>query len=130
MVNFGPKPTVPEKYQSRKLYEHNPTVTLMRTTQDECKETGEFIVAKIRSMAKDVSKVQIRVPSGGVSMIATPGGAFASGDADRLLVQTVKEGLEGTGVKIVDDERDVNDEGFAVDIAEQLVTILNLTKKA
>ncbi|GAB7339635.1 hypothetical protein MBLNU457_6226t1 [Dothideomycetes sp. NU457] len=129
MVNFGPKPTVPEKYQSRKLYEHNPTVTLMRTTQDECKKIGEFIVEKIRSMAKDVSKVQIRMPLGGVSMIATPGGAFADEDADGMLVKTVKEGLEGSGVRIVDDERDVNNEGFAVDIAEQLVRILNLTKK-
>ncbi|KAI1618235.1 hypothetical protein EDD36DRAFT_425915, partial [Exophiala viscosa] len=35
MVNFGPKDTVPEKYKDRKLVEHNPAVTLMRTTPEE-----------------------------------------------------------------------------------------------
>ncbi|HLI91649.1 MAG TPA: Tm-1-like ATP-binding domain-containing protein, partial [Ktedonobacteraceae bacterium] len=34
MVNFGPMDTVPEKFRQRKLYKHNPTVTLMRTTPE------------------------------------------------------------------------------------------------
>jgi len=130
MVNFGPRSTVPEKYQSRKLYEHNPTVTLMRTTREECRQIGEFMVEKIRSHAKDMSKVQIRVPLGGVSMIATPEAAFADEAADGELVKTVKEGLEGTGVIIADDKRDINDDGFAIAVAEQLVGMLKLTKKA
>jgi uncharacterized protein (UPF0261 family) len=32
MVNFGAPPTVPDKYKGRLFYEHNPQVTLMRTT--------------------------------------------------------------------------------------------------
>lgn len=75
-----------------------------------------------------MSKVQIRVPLGGVSMIATPGGAFADEAADAELVKTIKAGLKGTGVKIVDDERDINDGGFAIAISEQLVGLLKLKK--
>ena len=36
MVNFGPRETVPERFEGRNLYVHNPTVTLMRTTPEEC----------------------------------------------------------------------------------------------
>ena len=40
MVNFGPLDTVPERYRDRNLYVHNPTITLMRTTPEECREIG------------------------------------------------------------------------------------------
>jgi len=63
-------------------------------------------------------------------MIATPEAAFADEAADGELVKTVKEGLEGTGVIIADDKRDINDDGFAIAVAEQLVGMLKLTKKA
>ena len=35
MVNFGAMETVPQHYRGRKLYPHNPQITLMRTTVDE-----------------------------------------------------------------------------------------------
>ena len=43
MVNFGPVETVPERYRDRNLYVHNPTITLMRTTPEECREIGRII---------------------------------------------------------------------------------------
>jgi hypothetical protein len=50
MVNFGAWETVPERFRSRKLYRHNPTVTLMRTTVDDCRRIGEFLAAKLNAM--------------------------------------------------------------------------------
>ena len=126
MVNFGPKATVPEKYQQRKLFEHNPTVTLMRTTKDECKAIGDFIVDKVKRFAADPSMVQITLPKGGVSIIATPGAAFENRDADDALIETLTSGLQDTGIKIVLDERDINDEGFAVHIANDLMRLTHL----
>ena len=35
MVNFWAPSTVPDRFRGRLLYEHNPNVTLMRTTTDE-----------------------------------------------------------------------------------------------
>ena len=43
MVNFGPRDSVPERFADRKLHVHNPNVTLMRTTPDECRQLGEII---------------------------------------------------------------------------------------
>ena len=125
MVNFGPKSSVPARYSERKLLEHNPTVTLMRTTGEELIKVGEFVVDKIRTHAKDPAMVQVRVPRGGVSMIATPGSPFADEEADSEVVETVVNGLKETGVRIIEDDRDINSEGFAVDIAEQLMQIVD-----
>jgi Uncharacterized conserved protein len=47
MVNFGPRETVPPRFEGRNLYVHNPTVTLMRTTPDECAELGRTIGHKL-----------------------------------------------------------------------------------
>ena len=49
MVNFGPLETVPERYRDRNLYVHNPTITLMRTTPDECREIGRIIGEKLNA---------------------------------------------------------------------------------
>ncbi|KAI4727109.1 UPF0261 domain-containing protein [Aureobasidium sp. EXF-10728] len=123
MVNFGPKATVPERYQQRKLFEHNPTVTLMRTTKEECKAIGEFIADKIKRFAVDPRKVQVTLPKGGVSMIATAGGAFEDREADDALIETLVSRLQDSGISVVNDERDINNEGFAIKIADDLIRL-------
>lgn len=124
MVNFGPRSSVHARYQDRKLFEHNPTVTLMRTTGEELEQVGRFMVDKIKTCAKNTANVQVWIPSGGVSIIATPGAPFADEAADRRLADTLKDGLHGTSIKIVKDTRDINNEGFAVDVAEALMSLL------
>jgi uncharacterized protein (UPF0261 family) len=129
MVNFGAKSTVPEQYQKRLLFEHNPTVTLMRTTKEECKMIGDFIVGKIKSFVKDPEKVEVWLPRGGVSLIATPRQVFADEEADTVLAETIKKGLRGTGVRVLEDNRDVNNAGFAIDMAESLMRIIYKQKE-
>lgn len=126
MVNFGPKATVPEKYQNRKLYEHNPTVTLMRTSPEECKAIGEFMVEKLNKFCKDKSKVQVVVPLGGVSMIATPDSPFYDGEADEALFSALRAGLKDSDIQLAEDRRTINDEGFAVDLAKRLISLMGL----
>ncbi|KAH8883362.1 hypothetical protein GQ53DRAFT_430727 [Thozetella sp. PMI_491] len=126
MTNFGPKSTVPERYQDRKLYEHNAFVTLMRSSEDECRQIGQFICAKLKKTA-DPTKVEVWIPKGGVSMISKPGDPFEDQAADKVLFETVVQELEGSGVRVVEDERDINDTGFARDIAEALAKKMGLT---
>ncbi|CBX95843.1 hypothetical protein IAQ61_004673 [Plenodomus lingam] len=128
MSNFGPISTVPERYQGRKLYEHNPVITLMRTSKEESREIGLFIAGKIRNHAKDPNAIEVWLPKGGVSAIATHGQPFADGDADAALRDAVIHGLAGSGVRIVEDDRDINDEGFAQDIADTLAMKMGLIK--
>lgn len=120
MTNFGPIDTVPERYKTRKLYEHNPVVTLMRTSKEEAFQVGEFVVSKLKGHAKNADAVQVWLPKGGISMMATPEGPFADGEADAILFRVIKNGLADSGIEVIEDERAVNDESFARDIAEAL----------
>ncbi|KAK3336322.1 hypothetical protein B0T19DRAFT_409140 [Cercophora scortea] len=125
MTNFGPIATVPEKYKHRKLYKHNSVVTLMRSSAEEGTQIGRHISEKLR-LAKDTSMVQLWIPRGGVSMISTPGGPFEDQEADAALFGAVRERLEGSGIEVIEDERDINDGGFARDIAEALAKLMGL----
>lgn len=128
MVNFGPRATVPEKYQKaqRKLFEHNPTVTLMRTSPEECTQIGNFIVEKIQKFAAKKENVQVVLPLGGVSMIATPDAPFYDAKADEAIFSTIANGLKDSGVELIEDKRAINDENFAVDIAKRLISLMKL----
>ena len=53
MVNFGPPETTPRRYKDRRFYQHNPTVTLMRTTPDEMAKLGQEIAAQGQRCHRD-----------------------------------------------------------------------------
>jgi len=129
MSNFGPLATVPSSYreeEKRKLYEHNPVVTLMRTSVEESRQIAEHICTKLRKHAKDPKQIAVWLPKGGVSMISTPGGPFEDAQADEALFSGMVEGLKGSGISVVEDERDINDVTFAKDITAELATMLEL----
>ncbi|KAL3471423.1 hypothetical protein BJX99DRAFT_266742 [Aspergillus californicus] len=124
MVNFGPLNTVPRQYCDRNLHVHNPSVTLMRTSTAECRQVGDFILDKLKRFTQDHSMVEVWLPRGGVSSIGTAGTVFADPDADAVLAETLQFGLIGSNIRPVSDERDINDAGFAVDIADRLMTLV------
>jgi len=116
MVNFGPMDTVPEKFRGRNLYKHNPTVTLMRTTPEECSELGRIIGRKL-SAAK--GPVSVFIPLRGVSMIATEGGPFYDPEADRALIDNLKNTLR-EDIEVHEIDMDINDKRFAHAMADWL----------
>jgi uncharacterized protein (UPF0261 family) len=79
MVNFGPRETVPERFEGRDLYVHNPTVTLMRTTREEMAELGRRIAAKLGAAT---GPAVLFVPLRGVSALDAEGMAFHDPEAD------------------------------------------------
>ena len=116
MVNFGPKESVPERFQGRNLYVHNPTITLMRTTPDECRELGRRIGRKL-SGAK--GPTALFIPLRGVSMIAVEGQPFHDAEADAALLEGLRETL-GSNVEVHELDMDVNDAEFALTMADRL----------
>ncbi|WP_205854785.1 Tm-1-like ATP-binding domain-containing protein [Piscinibacter defluvii] len=111
MVNFHAWDTVPERFRGRTLYRHNPNVTLMRTTADECRAIGEFIARKLNAMA---GPVRFLIPEGGVSAIDRPDQPFHDPEADRVLFETIERQFRaGPGRKLIRLPLHVNDEAFA-----------------
>ncbi|HUQ22055.1 MAG TPA: Tm-1-like ATP-binding domain-containing protein [Gaiellaceae bacterium] len=115
MVNFGPLETVPPEFRDRNLYVHNPTVTLMRTTPEECAELGRRIGSKL---ARATGATALFVPLKGVSMIATEGGVFHDPEADEALFAGLRETIGDVETHWL--ELDVNDEAFAGAMADRL----------
>src|SRR3954468_20187189 len=120
MVNFGPRETVPPQFDERNLYIHNPTVTLMRTTPDECAELGRAIGRKLSGAT---GPTVLFIPHGGVSMIAVPGQPFHDAAADDALVAGLHETL-GDSVEVHELDTDINDPAFATAMADRLHELL------
>ena len=116
MVNFGPRDTVPERFELRRLYVHNPTVTLMRTTPEECAELGRRIGRKLSGAR---GPTVLFVPLRGVSMIDVEGQPFHDIEADRALIDGVRETLDDS-VELHELDMDINDGRFAEAMARRL----------
>ncbi|WP_067456495.1 Tm-1-like ATP-binding domain-containing protein [Actinomadura macra] len=87
MVNFGPRDTVPERFEDRTLYVHNPTVTLMRTTAEEMAELGRRVAAKL---AAATGPAELFVPLRGVSALDAPGMPFQDATADAACFEALR----------------------------------------
>jgi uncharacterized protein (UPF0261 family) len=116
MVNFGPRETVPERFEGRNLYVHNPTVTLMRTTPEECRELGRQIGRKLSAAT---GPTVLFVPLRGISMIAVTGQVFHDPGADEALVAGLRETLDPR-VEVCELDTDINDPEFATAMADRL----------
>jgi uncharacterized protein (UPF0261 family) len=93
MVNFWAPETVPEHWQARLLYQHNPNVTLMRTTADECRAIGEWIGGKLNACD---GPVRFLIPEKGVSALDIEGGAFWDPAADAALFEALETTVRQT----------------------------------
>jgi uncharacterized protein (UPF0261 family) len=116
MVNFGPAETVPERFEGRKLYRHSDSVTLMRTTPEECAEVGRVIARRLSGARGPCS---VLVPLRGTSAISAEGRPFHDLEADRALFETLEEHLDQT-VELVALDLHINDPEFATALADTL----------
>ena len=121
MVNFGPPDTVPEQFSDRTFYQHNPTVTLMRTTVEENAELGKIMGQKL-SQAKGPTTVII--PKQGVSAIDQEGQPFYSAEAEAAWIENLKANL-GDNVTLIEMDNHINDDAFAMKLVETLLASLN-----
>ncbi|WP_342075027.1 ABC transporter permease [Yoonia sp. SS1-5] len=111
MVNFNAPETVPDRYQGRLFYEHNPQITLMRTTPEENVKIGRFIGHKLNQMT---SAVRFFLPEGGVSLLDAPGQPFWDPKADRALFQSLESTVNATANRqLVRVPHNINDPAFA-----------------
>jgi len=120
MVNFGPPETVPEKYKGRRFHQHNPTVTLMRTTSGEMDKLGKEIAAKVSAAPGPAALV---LPLRGVSAIDAEGKSFWWPEADAALFQSIRNWV-APGVDVTELDLHINDPAFAAACAEKLLALL------
>ncbi len=121
MVNFGPKETVPPQFAHRNLYVHNATVTLMRTTPDECAALGRMLAERVSALGAPVA---VLLPLRGISSIAVAGGVFHDPAADAALFGAIRQNLAGH-VALIELDTHINDPGFAGRAVETLNALMS-----
>jgi len=116
MVNFAAPDTVPERYRGRILYEHNPQITLMRTTPEENTRMGQWIGERLNQMD---APVRFFLPEGGVSALDAPGQAFHDPDADIALFTALEQTVRQTSNRqLIRLPHNINDAPFAAALVD------------
>jgi uncharacterized protein (UPF0261 family) len=117
MVNFGPPDTVPDRFSGRLFFEHNPTVTLMRTTEKEMTELGAQIG---RKAAAATGPVEVFWPDRGVSALDAEGQPFRDPAADEACRTSLERELSSAERKLRRVDAHINDPVFATEMADRL----------
>ena len=122
MVNFGEPTSVPRHYQGRRFYQHNPQVTLMRTTPEECLQLGRILAEKINA---STGPTTVLLPLGGISVISESGGPFHDPQADATLFNAISQNLRpGIAQQFLDCT--INDPRYAAACVDALLTSMGL----
>jgi len=117
MVNFGEPQTVPDKFKGRTFYHHNPQVTLMRTTPEECAGLGKIIAEKVNACTGPVA---VLLPQRAISIISAEGQPFYDPAADKALFDAIRTNVR-PGVPVMELDCAVNDPAFAAACAQALL---------
>lgn len=117
MVNFGEPQTVPAKYAGRCFYHHNPQVTLMRTSAEECSQLGKIIAEKVNAYTAPVT---VLLPMKAISVISAEGKPFHDSQADQALFTALKAHLRSS-IPVIEMDVEINDPQFSQACAEALL---------
>ena len=119
MVNFGSPETVPQKFADRLFYQHNPVVTLMRTSVSECRQLGKEVGRKV---AMSNGSAEVLFPRQGVSAIDAEGQAFEDQEARMALLEGLKSTCGAARMEVMDAH--INDPEFAQAAAQRLLSLM------
>jgi len=118
MVNFGERNSVPDQFSNRTFYIHNPQVTLMRTTPEECAAIGAILANKANQYK---GPVNILIPRKAISVISAKGQDFHDPDADQALFSAIKNNAK---VPVIEFDEEINSPAFAQACARKLLDLL------
>ncbi len=120
MVNFWAPGTIPPKFEGRLFYEHNPNITLMRTTPEECAELGRIFSRKINL---STGPAAVFLPLKGISVIAMEGQPFHWPEADEALFSAIKDNLR-PDIPVHELNVDINHPSFAEAVWKELLQLM------
>ena len=116
MVNFGTMDSVPSTYKNRQLYSWVPTVTLMRTNEEENKALGEILAKKLNHGSGHVA---ILFPAKGLSQLDAEGNVFYNPEVNHILSDSIEKNLN-SDIAFMNLPLHINEKEFA----EKAVTTL------
>lgn len=121
MVNFGAIETVPGRYRDRVFVRHNPFITLMRTTPEECRQMGHLIGERLNRCD---GPIRFFYPEKGFSQLDRPDQLFYNPTADAAFRDALLATLQQTADRrFISLPLAVNDPAFAQAMAGELIQL-------
>lgn len=120
MVNFGEPASIPAKFKDRLFYQHNPQVTLMRTSPEECAELGRILAEKVNAYTGPIT---VLLPLKAISVISAPGKPFHDPAADAALFTAIKAHLRPE-IPVIEMDCEINAPEFSEACVEALLAAL------
>ncbi|MGB1937511.1 MAG: Tm-1-like ATP-binding domain-containing protein [Akkermansiaceae bacterium] len=124
MANFGARETVPGQYEDRNFYIHNPQVTLMRTTAEECAELGKILAEKVNAYQGPVT---VLIPTKAISIISAEGQPFHDPEADAALFDAIRQNLS-SDIELIEMDVEINDPAFSEACTRALLANIEKSK--
>jgi uncharacterized protein (UPF0261 family) len=112
--------TVPEKLKGRPVYDHNPEFILVRASHEEMIQLGTIFAHKLN---KAKGKVEVVVPTRGLSIPNVPGGVFWNPEADSDFLKALKRELR-PDIPVKTLAQHVNDPAFGITVAEEFIRVM------
>jgi uncharacterized protein (UPF0261 family) len=111
MVTFGPPETVPSRLSGRTFYQHNASITLMRTNVEESTAIGRWIGERLNLMS---AGVRFLLPEKGLSLLGVEGMKFHDPEADDALFRAIEDTVRCTDRRqVIRYPYTINDPRFA-----------------
>lgn len=121
VVNFGAPETVPARYAGRRLYQHTPAATLMRTNVDEARTLGALVAVRLNAA---VGPSAVVVPARGFSALSAPGQPFHDPEADEAFTDALSAGLSHPERLHVHDHH-INEPAFVDAVATHFASLVD-----
>lgn len=125
MITFGERDSLPEKYEGRVVYMHNPAITVVKSNVEENVAFGIKVGEKLNQCKNNAA---LLLPLQGISMNDKAGSKYYGPKEDQALFITLKKVINNPLVEIIDVDAHINDEAFAIFAAKKLITLME-TKK-
>lgn len=119
-VVFGARHEIPEQYQGRPTYYHNPEFTLVRVTPEEQLMAAQFVAQKLNQAR---GPVHVLVPLGGGSIMDIEGGVFWQPEVNRQCWDALRDSLK-PDIIYQEVDKHINDPAFAEAALEALLALI------
>ena len=125
MITFGERESLPEKYEGRVVYMHNPAITVVKSNVEENIAFGIKVGEKLNQCKNNAA---LLLPLQGISMNDKAGSKYYGPKEDQALFITLKKVINNPLVEVIDVDAHINDETFAIFAAKKLIALMRDTR--
>ena len=121
LLTFGERESLPDRYKDRKVYMHNPAITVVRSNIEENILFGLKLAEKLNQCKCNAA---VMLPLRGISMNDIEGSDYYGPEEDRALFLTLRESIKNPLVEVIDVDAHINDAVFALLAAKKLIALI------